>query len=99
MPRSALEAALVGGEFGAVGERAVDEEVGDLLELGGLGDVEDVVAAVVEVVAGVAHGAEGGVAGDDAGEGDGFLGHVLLRVGGALPLLLRVGGGSAFCSA
>ena len=51
----------------------MDQEVGDLLELAGLRDVEDVVAAVVQVIAAAADGADRRVAGDDAGEGDGLL--------------------------
>jgi hypothetical protein len=58
----------------------VDQEVGDLLEFAVLGDVEDVVAAIVEVVSRAPDGAERGVAGGDAGQGDGFLG--LRREGG-----------------
>jgi hypothetical protein len=57
-----------------LGRLLVDEQVGDLLVGGVGGDVGDVVAAVMQVVAGVADGADGGVAGDDAGERDGFLG-------------------------
>jgi 2-methylcitrate synthase len=52
---------------------AVHEEVGDLLELRGVGDIEDVVAAIVQVVAGATDGAERGVAGGHAGERDGLL--------------------------
>jgi hypothetical protein len=40
----------------------VHEQVGDLLELAALGDIEDVVAAVVQVVAGAPDGAQRGVA-------------------------------------
>ena len=71
---------LVGGELRAVRQRAVDQQIGDLLELAALGDVEDVVAAVVQIVAGVADGAQRGVAGGDAGEGDALLGLWRVRV-------------------
>jgi hypothetical protein len=57
----------------------VHQQVGDLLELAGVGDVEDVVAAVVQVVAGASHRAQRGVAGDHARQCDGFLD---LRPGG-----------------
>ena len=49
--------------WAAFGRCAVDQQVGDLLELALLGDVEDVVAAVMQVVAGAADGAQRGVAG------------------------------------
>ena len=57
------ELGLVGRQFGRVGQLAVHQQVGDLLELAGVGEVEDVVAAVVQVVAGAADGAQRGVAG------------------------------------
>ena len=46
-----LQLGLVAAQLGRVGQLAVHQQVGDLLELGSLGDVEDVVAAVVQVVA------------------------------------------------
>ena len=52
---------------------AVHQQVGDLLELAGLGDVQDVVTAIVQVVAGAADGAQCGVAGGDAGQADALL--------------------------
>ena len=72
-PRRAGRAArcslrLVGGELGAVRQLAVHQQVGDLLELAGLGDVEDVVAAIVQVVAGAPDRAQRGVAGGDTGQ-------------------------------
>ena len=67
------ELRLVGRQLDRVGKRAVDQQVRDLLELGGLGELEDVVPAVVQVVAGAADGREGRVAGRDSGQGDGLL--------------------------
>ncbi len=64
---------LVAGEFGASRQRAVHQQVGDLLELAGLGDVEDVVAAVVQVIAGAPDRTQRRVAGGDAGQADAFL--------------------------
>ena len=58
---------FVGAQFGNGGQGTVHEEIGNLLELTGLRDVENVVAAVVQVIAGAAHRAQRGVAGDDAG--------------------------------
>src|SRR5436309_599510 len=52
----------------------VQEQVGNLLEFGLVGEVEDVIAAVVQVVAGAPDGAQGGVPGDDSGQGDRLLG-------------------------
>jgi hypothetical protein len=52
----------------------VHDEVGDLLEFAGLGDVEYVVAAVVQIVAGFTDGADCGVAGRSAGQRNGFFG-------------------------
>src|SRR5688572_17261780 len=51
----------------------VNEQVGDLLELAGLGDLEDVVAAVVQVVTRAPDGAQRRVRGDDTRQGDRFL--------------------------
>lgn len=51
----------------------MDEEERDFFELAAGGEVEDVVAAVVQVVAALADGADAGIAGDHAGEGDGFF--------------------------
>ena len=68
-----FELGLVAGEFGDVRELAVDQEVRHFLELRLVGEIEDVVAAVVQVVAGAADRAKRGVAGGDAGQGDGFL--------------------------
>jgi hypothetical protein len=64
---------LVAGQFGDVGQLAVDEQVGDLLEFADVGDVEDVVAAVMEVVAGAPDRAQRRVAGGDTRKRDGFL--------------------------
>jgi len=57
-----LELGLVGTQFGACGQLAVHQQVGDFFELADLGNVEDVVAPVVQVVARAAYGAQGGVA-------------------------------------
>ncbi len=64
---------LVGSEFGASWQRAVHQEVGDLLKLAGFGDVEDVVTAVVQVIAGASDRAQRRVAGGDAGQADASL--------------------------
>jgi len=56
-PPQALLLLLVGGQLGLVGQLAVDQQVGDFLELAGMRDVQDVVAAVVQAVAGAAYGA------------------------------------------
>src|SRR5690606_4623237 len=69
----AAQLLLVALEFGGVGELAVDQQVGHFFELAVLREVEDVVTAVVQVVAAAADGAQGGVAGGDAGQGDGLL--------------------------
>ena len=61
------------GELGGGRQRAVHQEIGDLLELALLGDVEDVVAAIVQIVAGAPDSAQRGVAGGDAGQADAFL--------------------------
>ena len=68
-----LEFRLVGGELRAVGELAVDEQMGDLLELADIGDVEDIVAAIMQIIAGAANGAQRGVPRGDAGQGDRFF--------------------------
>ncbi|MNU38646.1 hypothetical protein D3C71_273230 [compost metagenome] len=65
---------LVGLQFGLVGQLAMDQQVGDFLELAGVGDVQDVVAAVVQVVAAAADRAQRGVARDHAGQRDRLLG-------------------------
>ena len=75
----ALELGLVGAELGAVGQLAVHQQVGDLLELTGARHVQDVVAAVVQVIAAAAYRAERGVAGGGAGQGNRLLG---LEAGG-----------------
>jgi len=46
----------------------VNEQVGDFLELGLVGEIEDVVAAVMQIVAAAADRAQRSVAGRDAGE-------------------------------
>ena len=51
----------------------MNQEMGDLFEFAGFGDVQNVVAAIVQVVAGAADRAQRGVAGDDAGQRDRFL--------------------------
>ena len=50
------------------------QQVSHFLELGLLGEIEDVVAAVLQVIAAAPDGAQRGVAGGNAGEGDRFLG-------------------------
>ena len=78
-----LELGLVGGELLSVRQFAVDQQIGQLFELAGLGHFEDVVAAIVQVVAAAAHAAQRGVAGRDTGERHGFLRFAWLRVGRA----------------
>jgi hypothetical protein len=73
-PEQGLELFLVPDELGGVRQLLVDEEVGDFLELGSIGEIEDVVAAVVQVVAGAADRAQRGVPGWNAGQRDRFLG-------------------------
>ena len=68
-----LELLLVGRQLGRGRQLAVHEQVGDLLELGLLGEVEDVVAAVVQVVALPPDRAQRGVAGRHAGQRNRFL--------------------------
>jgi len=46
---------LVGGEFGLVGQLAMDEQMSDFFKLTGVCKVQDVVAAVVQVVAAAAN--------------------------------------------
>ena len=58
----------------------MNQEMRDLLELAGLGDVQNVVAAIVQIVAGPADRAQRGVAGDDAGQRDRFLRRGLMSV-------------------
>ena len=90
-----MQLRLVAGEFGAGRQLAVHQQVGDLLELALLCDVEDVVAAVVQVVAGAPDGAQRGVAGGDAGQADALLRPVGECCGvahGASPLLAVVAG-------
>mmetsp|Transcript_26303 Transcript_26303/g.62418 ORF Transcript_26303/g.62418 Transcript_26303/m.62418 type:complete len:241 (+) Transcript_26303:1497-2219(+) len=67
------ELGLVGAQLGARGQLAVHQQVGDLLELADLGDVQDVVAAVMQVVAAAADGAQRGIAGRHAGQRHRFL--------------------------
>jgi hypothetical protein len=69
----ALELHLVRGQLAGVRQPAVDQQVGDLLELAGLRHLEDVVAAIVQVVAAAADAAQRRVARRDARQGDGFL--------------------------
>jgi len=52
----------------------VNQQVGDLLELAGVGDFEDVVTAVMQIIAGHPDRTQRGVARLDTGEGDGLLG-------------------------
>ncbi len=72
-PRSALQLLLVGRQLGDRRQLPVHQQVGDLLELRGLGEVEDVVAAVVQVVALAPDRAQRGVAGGHAGQRDRLL--------------------------
>jgi len=69
-----LQLALVRRQLGLGRQFAVDQQVGDFLEIASLRDVQDVVTAVMKVIAGAAHGTEGGIAGGHAGQGNGFLG-------------------------
>src|SRR5882757_9920313 len=72
----------------------------DLLEFAGAGDIEDVVTPVMQVIAAAADAAERGIAGDDAGERDGFLWCWLYVSHCVLPtILLHVVPSSAFAVA
>jgi len=42
---------LIAAEFGPIRQLAMDQQIGDFLELAAVGDVENVVAAVVQIVA------------------------------------------------
>ena len=64
---------LVGRKLSGIRELLVNEEESDLLEFASLSDVEDVVATVVQVVASPADRADCGIAGNDAGQGNGLL--------------------------
>ena len=68
-----LELLLVGRQLGRGRQLAVHQQVGHLLELRRLGEVEDVVAAVVQVVALAADRAQRRVAGRHAGQRDRLL--------------------------
>ena len=57
------------------------QQISDLLELTGVGDVEDVVAAIVQIVAGSPDGAQRGVPCGNAGQADAFLRAVWQGVG------------------
>ena len=57
----AEQACFVGGQFGSVGQLAVDQQVRHFFKLAMRGQVGDVVAAIVQVVAALAHGADGGL--------------------------------------
>jgi hypothetical protein len=72
-PRRDFSLVLVAFQFRGGGQFAMHQQVGDFFKLAGVGDVEDVVAAIVQVVAGLADGAQCGIAGGDAGQGDGFF--------------------------
>ena len=69
----ALQLDLVARELSLARQLAVHQKVGHFLEFAGLGEIEDVVTPVVQVVTTAPDGAERGVAGGDAGQGDGFL--------------------------
>ena len=92
-----LELRLVGGELLGIRKLAVDQQIGDLLELAGVGHFEDVVAAIVQVVAAPADTAQRGVAGGDARERHGFLG-LCDSVRSFLLLLRPQNSSSSFCS-
>ncbi len=68
-----LQLGLVRNQLGAGRQLAVHQQVGDFLELAGVGQVQDVVATVVQIVAAAAHAAQRSVAGSSAGQGDGLL--------------------------
>jgi len=68
------QARLVLRQFRGAGQVLVNEQVGNFLELAVLRQVQDVVAAIVQVIARAPDGAQRRVAGNDAGERDGFLG-------------------------
>jgi len=88
-PAKGPELFLVARELGGVRQLLVDEQVGDLLELGLVGEIEDVVAAVVQVVAAAADGAQRGVAGGNPDRATDFLGLVAGTVSLISPSLWR----------
>ena len=72
--RSDFNFTLVGGEFRAIRQLFVNQQMRDFFEFALGGDVEDVVAAVMQIIAGLADGAQRGIARRHSGQGHGFLG-------------------------
>ena len=64
---------FVGSELNLRRELAMDQEMGDLFEGTGLGNVEDVVSTIVQIVATAPDGAKGSVAGGHARQRNGLL--------------------------
>src|SRR6185369_6655121 len=73
-PSQRLELRFVAIEFRPGGELLVDQQMGDLLELACVRDLENVVSAVMQVIAGDPYRAQRGVARRYSGECDRFLG-------------------------
>ena len=87
-----LELVTVGSQLAGVGQLAVMQQVGDLLETGIVGEVVDVVAAISEARAFLAHRADRGPAGDDAGQSTRFfLTHAGSRVRSAASIGFAAG--------
>ncbi|MCD6061551.1 MAG: hypothetical protein K0S16_1862 [Moraxellaceae bacterium] len=68
-----LQLGLVASQLGDIGQLAMHQQVRDLLEFAGGGDIEDVVTAVMQVIPAAADGAQRGIAGSGAGQGHGLL--------------------------
>ena len=61
-----LQLGLVVSELGQSGQAAVNQEICDLLEFAGFGDIENVIAAIMQVISGAADRAQRSIAGDHA---------------------------------
>jgi hypothetical protein len=68
-----LKPTPVAGEFMAVRQMAVDQQMGDFFELAARRDVHDVIAAIVQIIAGLTDRAQRGIGRHDAGERYGLL--------------------------
>ena len=73
-PAQPLELRLVRRELRRGRQFLVNEQVGDFLELGLIGEIENVVAPVMQIVAAAADRAQRGVAGRNSGERNRLLG-------------------------
>jgi hypothetical protein len=62
-----FETVFIGLQLVAVGQLAVDQQVGDLFKLAVAREVEDVVTTVVQIVAAAPYGTQRGIPGGHAG--------------------------------